>query len=348
MCDWNTIKIFPNRYWWAMQDQRQSIQNIKCHTFPSAQHVMLSSSLSSVLHSEVYLLCWRCRSCWWGRVWWPPHNVSVPLQSLYSYMQNSQVLFPSRPVRGEIGRMWLEDKRLMKQHQSHETTAHHLPAGRRDWNWFTSRLFSGRSSSLAGGGWVSLGLDAGGGGGAGSSSISERLMPSNTESVVITLGSCSFLSSQMFNYISYIVIRGFIVFYIFNLIVVGTKSASSFMTQETVGCVRDDERTCRALTGCSWVAPTVLCSWDPTAGRGSSSPSPASGTSWASQKGSSLISLESQATREHVSTVLWLQNHLHTRRPFIGCLVSLKKAVGWHDAFVSVILSVKVHDPQPT
>lgn len=159
-----------------------------------------------------YLLCWRCRSCWSGRVWWPPHNVSVPLQSLYSYMQNSQVPFPSRPVRGEIGRMWLENKRLTQQHQSHETAADHVTVGRGDRNWFTSRLFSGRSSSLGGGGWVSLGLGAGGGGGAGSSSISERFMPSNTESVVITLGSCSFLSSKTFSSIRYIVTSKFLVF----------------------------------------------------------------------------------------------------------------------------------------
>lgn len=200
----NPFKMFPNRYWWAMEEQ----------------HVLVCSSLSrSALPGEVYLLCWRCRSCWSGRVSWPPHNVSVPLQSLYSCMQNSQVPFPSRPVRGEIGRVWLGNKRLTKQHQSHEMAAHHIAAGRRDGNWFTSRLFSGRSSSLGGGGWVSLGLGAGGGGGAGSSSISERFMPSNTESVVITLGSCSFLSSKMFSCISYTVISKFIVLYFFFILI---------------------------------------------------------------------------------------------------------------------------------
>lgn len=173
---------------------------------------------------QAYLLCWRCRSCWLGRVWWPPRNVSVPLQSLYSYMQNSQVPLPSRPVREEIGLMWLENKRLAKQHQSHKTVAHHIPVGRGDGNWFTSRLFSGRSSSFGGGGWVSLGLGAGGGG-AGSSSISERFMPSNTESVVITLGSCSFLSGKMFSCISCIAISKFIVSYHFNLIVVLNSAA---------------------------------------------------------------------------------------------------------------------------
>lgn len=112
-------------------------------------------------------------------------------------MQNSQVPFPSRPVRKEIGLMWLENKRLTGRHQSHRTAAPQIPVRTGDGNWFTSRLFSGRSSSLGGGGWVSLGLGAGGGGGAGSSSISERFIPSSTESVVITLGSCSFLSSHM-------------------------------------------------------------------------------------------------------------------------------------------------------
>lgn len=62
-------------------------------------------------------------------------------------------------------------------------------------NWLTCLLFSGRSSSLGGGGWVSLGL--GGGGGVGSSSsISERFSPNSTESVVITLGSWSFLQNS--------------------------------------------------------------------------------------------------------------------------------------------------------
>lgn len=77
--------------------------------------------------------------------------------------------------------------------------------------------------------------------------------------------------------------------------------------------------------GCSWAAPAVLCSWDPTAAHGFLNLSPASGTSWASQKGSSLISLASETTRVHVSTVLWLQNHLQTWWPFIRYLVSFKK-----------------------
>lgn len=66
-------------------------------------------------------------------------------------------------------------------------------------NWFTFLLFSGRSSSLGGGGWVSLGLGGGGGVGSSSSSISERFKPSSTESVVITLGSCSFLHNSQAN-----------------------------------------------------------------------------------------------------------------------------------------------------
>lgn len=55
----------------------------------------------------------------------------------------------------------------------------------------TSLLFSGRSSSLGGGGWVSLGLGGGGGVGSSSSSIPARSRPSSTDSVVITLGSCN-------------------------------------------------------------------------------------------------------------------------------------------------------------
>ena len=72
----------------------------------------------------------------------------------------------------------------------------------------TFLLFSGRSSSLGGGGWVSLGLGGGGGVGSSSSSISERFSPSSTDSVVITLGSCSFLWKRINKCISNVTVLG--------------------------------------------------------------------------------------------------------------------------------------------
>lgn len=48
---------------------------------------------------NMYLLGWICKSCWWGHAWLLLHNVSTLFQSPYSYMQSSQVPFPSRPVK---------------------------------------------------------------------------------------------------------------------------------------------------------------------------------------------------------------------------------------------------------
>lgn len=64
----------------------------------------------------------------------------------------------------------------------------------------TNLLFSGRSSSLGGGGVASLGLGGGGGVGSSSSSMPARSNPSSTERVVITRGSCNFLQRNIYNY----------------------------------------------------------------------------------------------------------------------------------------------------
>lgn len=64
----------------------------------------------------------------------------------------------------------------------------------------TNLLFSGRSSSLGGGGVASLGLGGGGGVGSSSSSMPARSNPSSTERVVITRGSCNFLQRNINKY----------------------------------------------------------------------------------------------------------------------------------------------------
>lgn len=147
---------------------------------------------------------------------------------------------------------------------------------KKSWHLFTSFLFSGRSSSLGGGGCASFGL---GGGVGSSSSLSKRFWSNSTDSVVITLWSWSFLHNHQM-----IVLQ--------NLIRIATLfSIKSNVCYPKVKKCFANAHTCQAGRGCSWAAPTVLCSWDPTITHESEGRSPASGKGRASQRGSLLIFL---------------------------------------------------------
>lgn len=144
----------------------------------------------------------------------------------------------------------------------------------------TILLFSGRSSSLGGGGCVSLGFGAGAGAGSSSSSTSEKFRPSSTERVVITRGSCSFLHNGHANKLKNVLTQDS-VFDCWELKRIWTNRYYVFR----------HSHTCQVPRVCSWAPPAVLCSWDLTRAYVFEDHSPTFDTSWAWRKDSSLFSL---------------------------------------------------------